>query len=130
MSYRRVNSGGNFNLAIQLPIGDDAQFPLAYIYDSTGTPISGSPFALADVGGGLYTNDSVFAPDGQYEATYVVFTDSGHTTESTTYGRSNDNFDVYTPSGGGGGLVAGTGEAVVGTVATTELPVVGTVVEC
>lgn len=82
-------------LRLQTFDGATDQFPQAHVYASDNSEVAGSPFDLLHVANGLYTNDS-FTPASQdtYTAIYIVYSDSGHLTENTTYERDEDSFFV------------------------------------
>ncbi len=74
--------------------GDAAQFPLAHVYDSTDAEITGSPFSLTHMALGLYKFSAPVQPADVYDVAYIVYSDSGHTTESTAHDRVSDEIDV------------------------------------
>lgn len=82
-------------LRLQTFDGANDQFPQAHVYASDNSEVAGSPFDLLHIANGLYTNDS-FTPASQdtYTAIYIVYSDSGHLTENTTYERAEDSFFV------------------------------------
>ena len=95
MGYFTVPTGSQLPLNLQLFDGDPSKYPLAYLYNAaTNVAVPGSPFPLAHFANGLYLNDVPGLPDGRYFATYIVFSDSGHTTESTTHTREEDYFQI------------------------------------
>lgn len=116
MSAILTNGGSPLFLNLQLDDGNDAQFPLAYIYDQDGNEISGSPFSLTNVANGLYTNPAGpnMPSDSDFvTATYKVFSDSGHTSLNTTYTIPDDIFVLNTTNplivaiGNAGSVISG-----------------------
>ena len=102
MGYERIDEGSFLPLEVFLSGGETNLFPQAEVLNSAGNPVAGSPFDLSSVGSGLYRNLSYDPANGYYTAIYKIYTDSGHTILSTTYGKFTDQFQVSTPSGGGG----------------------------
>lgn len=85
--------GDPIQLTLQLEDGVTSQFPRAYLTDSAGAAVSGSPADLTHEGNGLYVNSAVNMPNSAIvKVTYKVFSDSGHTTLNTAYGHALDNF--------------------------------------
>lgn len=86
-------------LSLQNPDGVTNLFPVAHVFKGD-VEVSGSPFSLTHRGFGLYRNDS-FIPDDEdnYYATYINYTDGGHTSESSNYGRASDIFQVVASNG-------------------------------
>jgi len=101
-----VDVGDPIRLRLQLFNGASTLFPRAAIYDEAGASVTGSPFALTHLAGGLYENDA-FIPllAGQYDASYVVYTDAAFTIESSLYARALDVFTVGGSAGGSGAEV-------------------------
>ena len=95
MSVIRVELGTVAVLSLQTYDGDVAVFPQARVYDKNFSEVSGSPFALTHVAGGLYKNTS-FTPttQGIYHATYKVYSDSGFTAQLKRHAIVMDEFDV------------------------------------
>ena len=82
--------GNPIPLSLTLPDGSSGLFPQAFVYDSADAQVTGSPFDLTEVGTtGRYTA-AAFSPGavGTLTAHYIIFTDSGHTTESTIVTRT------------------------------------------
>ena len=91
-----VELGNALPLSLTIPDGQSGLFPRAIIYDSVDAVVAGGPWDLTEVGTtGRYT---LAGPTpvaiGSFTAHYVVYTDAGHTTESTTYLRTQDSFKV------------------------------------
>lgn len=96
-SDRFVKEGDFIRCRLQLFNGATNQFPQATLRDADGTELSGSPVNLTHVAKGLYSDSSIAMPHtAQVDVTYVVYTDSGHTTESTVLGRAMDTFLLET----------------------------------
>ena len=88
-----VEVGDPIHLNLQLDDGVTSKYVRAYLKDSAGTDLAGSPFNLTHVGNGLYSNDSVVMPNtAEVTATFKVFSDSGYTTLDTDY---SFGFDVF-----------------------------------
>lgn len=94
MSYRRIDLGQPVTLKVLLFDGNVAQFPLAHVYKPDGSEVSGSPFAMTHASLGRYRAAGPVLPEGECEAVYIVYSDSGHTTENTDYDRASDDLDV------------------------------------
>lgn len=94
MSYRRVDSGNPLILRCLLFDGNVSQFPVAHIYDSSGAEVAGSPVSLTASALGRYRAVGPSLADGEYDALYITYSDSGHSTENTNYDRVSDDFDV------------------------------------
>lgn len=95
-SVTPIELGDPLPLSCTLITGASGLFPQAFVYDSTGAPVAGSPFDLAEVGAtGRYTNQA-FTPTTKevFTALFVVFTDAPHTTESALHGRHEEMYLV------------------------------------
>jgi len=91
--------GGVIPIQLQLSRGETNRFPLAHVYDASGSEISGSPVALVHLANGLYRNTSLTMPSTAFVmAQYLVYTDSGHTTLDGTYQYSEEEFE-FLPEG-------------------------------
>jgi len=91
-----VDLGDPLPLELLLTDGNVGKFPQAIVRDvSTGATVVGSPFSLTHLGEGLYRNVA-FTPTsvGKFRAVFIIYNESGHTTESIEYPRSTDNFLV------------------------------------
>lgn len=95
--YMPINT--KMPLALQNPDGDTSLFPLAHVKKGD-VEVAGSPFSLTSRGFGMYRNDT-FLPDAEdiYYVTYINYTDVGHTSESSNYGRASDVFQVQASNG-------------------------------
>lgn len=90
-----VQLGNPLPLELTLPDGDITKFPRAHVYNSAGTEVAGSPFALTHIANGFYRSlDYTPGVNGQFSAVFIVYDDAGFTTLTTKYGRSGDFFDV------------------------------------
>lgn len=72
-------------------------YPVAYVYDPNNNLVDGSPFTLTLVDNNLYVLNNAFqcrVDSGSYKIVYIVYTDAGHTTRSTTYGERVDTITV------------------------------------
>lgn len=86
-------------LALQLFDGNVSKFVRAILHNASGTELSESPVALTHVGGGLYQDSSVLMPNTDLVvASYVVYDDSGFTTESLVYSRVAESFYLDLPA--------------------------------
>lgn len=94
MAYQYVQSGNPLQLELILPDGSTGLFPQAVVLNSVGAQVAGSPFSLTSQGFGLYAHRTFVPANGAYVCIFIVYTDAGHTTESPTYGRSSDHFQV------------------------------------
>lgn len=93
MSATTLPVGNTIPLTLQLEDGATTLFPQAVVRNPAGTALTGSPFDLAHVGSGKYTNISLSMPVEDFiEVTYIVFTNSGHTIESPDHLRADDVF--------------------------------------
>lgn len=111
-----LNVGDTIYLELQLSNGATDKYPRAYVRNTAGAEISGSPVDLVHVSGGLYTNSDLQMPStDQVTAQFKVFSDSGHTSEDTTFEKVVEAFQLNPVSGGGGGSCAD-GIVVQGTV--------------
>jgi hypothetical protein len=73
--------------------GDETQFPRAYIYVAGGT----SPLVTLDLVHkhlGRYEANYTPASAGVYAATFIVYSDAGHTIESIRYSREAEQIFV------------------------------------
>lgn len=97
MATLDVDSGTPLPLVVVLPDAATNKYPRAYVTNLASAPIAGSPFDLAHVGSpnGKYTNLTVIPGlNGIYLVTYIIFSDSGHTTEDLSYEQGSDVFQV------------------------------------
>lgn len=79
-------------LELQLSDGTTGLFPRALVYDASGTLIATKD--LAHVANGRYANDTLVMPSSGYvAATYIVYSDSGHTTLAG-YARSVEVWQI------------------------------------
>lgn len=86
-------SGGNLLLELLIQDGNAALFPRAFVYDSAGAQITGSPFALTHLANGLYRATTGVVADGYYTAVYIPYSDAGFTVLAP-YKRATDTFEV------------------------------------
>lgn len=81
-----IRVGDQIPLQLQLFDGATGKFPQAVVKDATGTAISGSPFDLAHVANGHYSNLTAVMPSTAFVTIqYLVYSDAGHTTLDTGY---------------------------------------------
>lgn len=90
-----VNLTDPIPLSLTLFDGATGKFPQTHIFDSSDVEVSGSPFDLAEVDTGRYTN-AAFTPltEETFTAKFIVYNDSGHTSESATHDRAEEAFFV------------------------------------
>lgn len=121
MSERTVNPRDNADLALLLQSFGDVLgtlYPQAHVYGNDNSEISGSPFTLDHVANNLYSLNNAFqvADSGTYKVVYLVYTDAGHTTRSTTHGEVSDiiNVKIQSTTGlGGYGSMKNGGDVIV-----------------
>lgn len=89
-----IKVGQPIPISLQLFDGATDKFVRAVVRNSSGSAISGSPFALTHVAGGQYSNLSVLMPDTKFVTVqYKVYTDSGFTTASATHADALETFE-------------------------------------
>lgn len=93
-------------------------YPQAIVYGPNGSEVSGSPFTLTQIGNNLYYKAGAFQADltGTYYVVYLVYTDAGHTTRSTSHGEVHDTITVKIQSTtglGGYGSMKNGGDVIV-----------------
>jgi hypothetical protein len=103
MSLLKCEPGDTIDLSVALYDGAEDQYPQAKIYDTAGTLVS--TVNLSHSANGLY--QGTYTPDGTYKylaVHYIIYSNSGHTTENTQYSRTTDriycNKDYVTPGFG------------------------------
>ena len=82
--------GENVPVATILEDGDISQYPQAVVYDPLGTILT--TLDLSHVANGMYTASYSMPSENLIEIVYIVYSDAGHTTENTKYGRDLDIF--------------------------------------
>ncbi len=92
-----IEQGEELGLSVQIEDGTSTGlYPRAIVTDDSGSTITGGTVDLTVAGStGMYYNagTALAMPNNAFvTATYIIYTDSGHTTESTTYLRSSDIF--------------------------------------
>jgi len=91
----RFQVGDNLPLTLQLEDGDTGMYPQCELYNPSGTLITTRD--LSHVANGLYVDDGYAMPSLDYVVgVYIVYTDSGHTTESPDHMRATDLFVAST----------------------------------
>ena len=87
-----IEQGQTVPLSLALSDGATDQFPQAEVYDPDGNNLT--TISLSHDGDGLYQPASGYSmPDENYiSVVYIVYTDSGHLTESAIYQRAVDIF--------------------------------------
>ena len=93
-----ISVGASLPLELQLHDGATGKFPVARVYDQAGVEVTGSPFSLTHLAGGLYRNTSftVLLANTKLVANFIVYNEVGHTTESVFHTRAVDHWDVET----------------------------------
>jgi hypothetical protein len=91
----KVKVGDPIRLNLQLFDGDAGKFVQAYVRDSSGAQLAGSPVTLTHTDQGLYEDDSLVMPDNaEISAVYKVFNDAGFSSPSAIH---SDAIDIYQP---------------------------------
>lgn len=93
MGQITVPTGSPLPLIAVLSDGATNKFPQAIVYNSSNVVVATK--YLTSIANGIY-KDSTYTPpsNGDYLALYIVYDDSGHTIENTTYPRVSDEFSV------------------------------------
>jgi len=88
----RIHPGGPVPALLLLPDGASDQYPQAAIYDDAGILLT--TLDLLHVANGLYAPASAYLmPDRSFvSVVYIVYSDSGHISESDIYQRDLDVF--------------------------------------
>ena len=97
MGISAVEQGEELGLVVQIEDGTSSGlYPRAIVTNDSGSTITGGTVDLTVAGStGMYYNagTALAMPNNAFvTATYIIYTDSGHTTESSTYMRSADVF--------------------------------------
>jgi hypothetical protein len=97
MGISAVEQGEELGLVVQIEDGTSSGlYPRAIVTNDSGSTITGGTVDLTVAGStGMYYNagTALTMPNNAFvTATYIIYTDSGHTTESSTYMRSADVF--------------------------------------
>jgi hypothetical protein len=97
MGISTVEQGEELGLVVQIEDGTSSGlYPRAIVTNDSGSTITGGTVDLTVAGStGMYYNagTALAMPNNAFvTATYIIYTDSGHTTESSTYMRSADVF--------------------------------------
>jgi len=92
-----IEQGEELGLSVQIEDGTSTGlYPRAIVTDDSGSTITGGTVDLTVASStGMYYNagTALAMPNNAFvTATYIIYTDSGHTTESTVYLRSSDVF--------------------------------------
>ena len=120
MSEIQTPSGSALKLELLLKDGETGKFPVAHVYNTAGTAITGSPFTLAHNALGNYIATTPPSPaDGKYRAIFITYNEVGHTTEAA-YKRTEDNFDVNPKTADIAAILVDTGTTIPATLATQE----------
>lgn len=91
MSAATLPQGNAVPVTLQLEDGSPGLFPQGEVRNSLGTLLS--TLDLSHVASGIYTNTTLTMPAEDWiSITYIVYTDSGHTTESVNHLRADDVF--------------------------------------
>jgi hypothetical protein len=97
MGISAVEQGEELGLVVQIEDGTSSGlYPRAIVTSDSGSTITGGTVDLTVASStGMYYNagTALTMPNNAFvTATYIIYTDSGHTTESSTYMRSADVF--------------------------------------
>ena len=85
-------------LTNQLWDGDTGKFVRAIVRKTDGTEVTGSPFTLAHIGNGKYTNNTLLMPnEDRLDVTYETYDDAGFTTLSEDHTISTDVYRLEIP---------------------------------
>lgn len=85
--------GVQIPLSCQLADYSTDKYIRAYVEDSDGQPLAGSPFNLTPGTNGIYTNVAAVMPNKPWvSAVYLVYSDAAYTTLSVLEGGSSDTF--------------------------------------
>jgi len=92
MAETRITVGQEVPVLLQIEDGATDQYPQAEIRDNEANLLT--TLNLSHQASGLYVPSSAYnMPDEQFiKITYIVYSDSGHTTESAIYLRAVDVF--------------------------------------
>ncbi len=128
----RLDAGDDLHLNYQAGDGQTGLVPQAHVYRQTdNVEIASSPFDITERVLGGYSIDITPPTEVSHYARYIIYTDSGHTSESADHGRATDfyrylNPDVSLASLYQGAIhidaVNGTAGAVVGVNGTISNP--------
>lgn len=90
--------GETVPLSAQMLDGDATKFVRATVTDPDGVAVVGSPFALVNLGGGKYSDDSFSMPNKDYiEVTYESFDDAGFTVPDDDHLLGTDVYRLEIP---------------------------------
>ena len=97
MGISTVEQGEELGLVVQIEDGTSSGlYPRVIVTNDSGSTITGGTIDLTAAGTtGMYYNagTALTMPNNAFvTATYIIYTDSSHTTESTTYMRAADVF--------------------------------------
>jgi len=108
------NPNDSIDLSVATSYNEDVGtlYPVAHVYAPGGSAVSGSPFSLTHVGNGVYVKEAAFqakVSSGTYQVIYIFYTNTGHTTEHSNYGRVHNTITISIQSttglgSGGGGM--------------------------
>jgi hypothetical protein len=88
-----IAQGDEIPLVLQLPDGDETQFPRALIYNDAGGFVTQAD--LSHTANGLYINVGtavVMTAAPFLSAVFITYSNAGRTTESTKYTRASETF--------------------------------------
>jgi hypothetical protein len=91
-----VEEGDGIPIVLQLADGNTGLYPQAVITADSGDLLD--TINLTHVTEGLYQTVFTMTDDPYINATFIVYTDAGHTIESTIYQRDVDTFLLIIPS--------------------------------
>jgi len=91
-----VEEGDGIPIVLQIADGNTGLFPQAKIRSDAGDDLG--TVSLSHIANGLYQTIFTMTDDPYISATYIVYTDAGHTVESDIYCRDVDTFLLIMPS--------------------------------
>ena len=89
--------GQTLPIALQIANGATAVFVRAFLYDATGTQLSGSPVSVPHRANGFYATNAVTMPNSSIVyVQYIVYTDASFATLLTTQARVLETYVLDT----------------------------------
>jgi len=89
----RIKSGDPLQLGYLFEDGNASLYVRAHVYNSSDVEVSGSPFNLAHIANGYFTNTAYSPSDGYYKAVYIPYEDAGYTIQAS-YSQEEDVYSV------------------------------------
>ncbi len=94
--------GQTVPLPLVLEDGNTTRFPQAKVYDGIGSAIPLATVNLVHTDGGYYFGSWLVPSAARFTVVYTVYSDSGHTTLDSAYGKDEDNVVSDQPSSAAG----------------------------